>query len=152
MYHRILYLTLISLIISSCSPHNKNENYNAPQGYADSQLVGSWKITAFTSDTPYDWDGNGNAETNIYNNWDACEKDNLYIFAGDKTGSFKINCSVTKPGSWTIIDTKQLIFDVEGVGSQSEKFISMTSDQFKTTTIVMANGKNFTLTKIWSRQ
>jgi hypothetical protein len=140
------------VVIFSCSPHNKNDNFNAPQGYADSQLVGSWKITAYTSDIPYDWDGNGSTETNIYNNWTACEKDNLYTFAPDKTGSFKINCSVTKPGNWAIIDTKELIYDVESIGSQFETFISMTSDQFKTTRNITVPGKIITVTTTWSRQ
>jgi len=152
MLQRISYFVFISILFFSCNKHLKTEANNDPQGYADSQVVGAWRITAFSSDAPYDWDGNGSVETDIYNTWTACEKDNLYTFVGDKTGTFKINCSVTNPGSWEIIATKQLNYYVTGIGAQSERIISMTNNIFKTTiAVTVITGQNFTLTKTWSR-
>lgn len=148
-----LYLILASVILVACNDHLKTDANNDPQGYADSQVVGSWKITAFYSNAPYDWNRDGNIETDIYNTWSACEKDNLYTFVGDKTGTFKISCVITRPGSWTIINTKQLVYQVDGIGAQSEKITYMSSDLFKTTIeVTVITGEDFTITKIWERQ
>ena len=147
-----LYLFVI-LILCSCRQHLKIEANNLPQGFADSQLVGIWKITALTSNAPYDWNGDGTPEMDIYNNWSSCEKDNLYQFIGDKTGTFKLNCNTTRPGNWQIHNTQQLEFNPDGFATVLERFISMTSVEFKTTsTAIVPSGQTYTLTKTWSRQ
>lgn len=150
---RLVSLFIYVFLFASCRDHLKIEANDLPQGYADSQVVGSWKVTAFTADKPYDWNRDGIPETNIYNTWSACQKDNLYSFSPDKTGTFKTDCSTTSAGTWTIIDTKYLEYIIAGLGLESEKFISMTVNQFKTTIdITDANGQNIVLTKTWARQ
>lgn len=148
-----LYIFLLGILLYSCRDHLKIESNNNPQGYADSQVVGDWKITAFVSNAPYDWDGNGTAETNIFETWTSCEKDNLYRFVGDKTGSFKLNCSLTKNGGWQIFNTRELTYTPEGFATEIENIIAMTSNEFKTSRTVGAGiGQTFTVTKTWSRQ
>ena len=154
MYRRILYLLFFGLFFSACNPHLKTEANNLPQGVADSQVVGSWKITAFSSNAPYDWDRNGSTETDIYNLWTACEKDNLYVFVGDKTGTFKINCNVSGNGIWQIYNTEQLGIAFLGQPMEVERFVvgTMTSNQFKTQiTVIVSTGQEFTLIKTWTR-
>jgi len=154
MYRRILYLFAFGLFISACNPHLETEANNLPQGVADSQVVGTWRITAFSSNAPYDWDGNGSTETDIYNLWTACEKDNLYVFVGDKTGIFKINCNLISNGYWQIYDTKHLAIALQGQPAEVERFVvgTMTSNEFKTQiTVVVVSGQTFTLIKTWSR-
>lgn len=153
MYRLFIKSMIFCQILFACKSHLAIENNNGPQGYADSQVVGTWKITAYTSNAPYDWNSDGNAETNIYNNWTACEKDNLYQFMGDKTGMFKLNCSLTAPCNWDIINTLYLYYRIAGQSPDSEKIISMTSVEFKTTKeVTVITGQNFTLTKTWIRQ
>ena len=153
MLRRTLNLLICIFFITSCRDHLKIEANDLPQGYADSQVVGNWKITAFTSDKPYDWNGDGTPEINIYNIWTACQKDNLYSFSADKTATFKTNCSTTHTGTWTIVDTKYLEYIAVGYPLESEKFISMTVNQFKTTIdITDSNGQDIVLTKTWTRQ
>lgn len=153
MCRLFINILLFGQFLFACKGHLANENDNGSQGYADSQVVGSWKITAYTSDSPYDWNGNGSTETNIFNNWTTCEKNTLYQFNPDKTGVFKINCSVTSPGTWQIVNTLYLLYTLTGQSPDSEKIISMTSVQFKTTKdITVSTGQNFTLTKTWTRQ
>ncbi len=133
----------------------KNED---PQGYADSQFVGSWKITALLCDVPYDWNNDGFTERNIYSTWSACERDNLYTFTGDTTsasnkrGTFKINCSVSKTGDWQIVNTKSLAFTPLGLDTELEKVIYMNSVQFQSIRLLTLNGKPATITKTWTRQ
>jgi len=153
MIRSIPLLILCLFVLSGCRDHLKIERNNNPQGYADSQVVGNWKVTAYNSDLPYDWDGNGSVETDIYSTWSACQKDNLYTFVGDKTGTFKLNCSATNPGTWLILNTSILVYTPTGMPSEAETFISMTSVEFKTARKVVAtSGQELTLTKTWSRQ
>jgi len=154
MCHRVVIKAFIFCqFLVACTAHLSDNNNNGQQGYADSQVVGVWKITAYTSSAPYDWNGDGSAETNIFNNWTTCEKDNLYQFNGDKTGIFKITCSLAGPGTWQIINTLYLYYILTGQNPESEKIISMTSVEFKTTReIVISTGQTITLTKTWTRQ
>ena len=153
MKRLILYLFSSLFLITSCRDHLKIEQNNDPQQYADSQFVGSWKIVAITSNIPWDWDNNGTTETNILATQSTCVRDNLYTFVGDKTGTFKLNCSTTKDGSWQIINTQYLNYTPIGLPLEQEKVISMTSIQFQTTTAVtLSNGQNATITKTWARQ
>ena len=151
MNRLILYLLLCFFI--SCNDHLKIEANNDPQGYADSQFVGTWKITAINSDVAWDWNGDGTTETNIFGTLSNCEKDNLYTFVGDKTGTFKLNCSLTKEGSWAVVNTQYLIYTPLNLSPESEKVILMTSVQFRSTlAITLSNGQPATITKTWQRQ
>jgi len=158
MRRLILYLSTTVIFISSCNDHLKIEKNNDPQGYADSQFVGSWKITGVSCDVAYDWNNDGTTERDIYSTWTPCEKDNLFTFTGDtatggyKKGTFKINCSVTKTGVWQIVDTTYLVYVPTGLSAESEKIIDMTSVQFKSILLLTLNGQAATITKTWTRQ
>ena len=164
MRRLILYLFTSVFFITSCNEHLKIEKNNDPQGYADSQFVGSWKITALSSDVAYDWNNDGSPERDIYSTWSPCERDNLYTFTADtamdayKKGTFKINCSVTKPGEWQIIvdtmppKTHNLVYSLSGLGPESEIVINMTSVQFQSALLLTLNGLPATVTKTWTRQ
>jgi len=158
MKRLIPYLLVSIFLIAACKDHLKIEKNNDPQGYADSQFVGSWKIVAVSSDVAYDWNNDGSTERDIYGTWSSCQRDHLFTFTGDtasgayKTGTFKINCSVTKSGVWQIIDTKYLVYTPLGLGTESERVIEMTSVQFKTILLLTLNGQAATITKTWARQ
>ncbi len=153
MYRFYITLLLSSITILACNDHLKIESNNNPQGYADSQVVGLWKITAANSDFPYDWDGNGSPETDIYATWTDCLKNNSFQFFGDKTGIFQLNCNETHNGIWQIYNLRQLEYTPDGMSTEVEKFISMTSNQFKTTrTHTIPGGQTYTITKTWTRQ
>ena len=149
----ILYLFVLVFFISACNGHLKIEKNDDPPGVADSQFVGSWKITAINSDIAWDYDGNGTTETNIFATLSVCEKDNLYTFVGDKTGTFKLSCSLTKNGSWEVINTTYLVYTPFGLSPESEKVVSMTSVQFKSVlAITLSNGQPANITRTWTRQ
>ena len=148
----ILYIFTTALL-SSCNDHLKIEKNNDPQGYADSQFVGTWKITGVSCSIPWDWDGNGTVESNIYAVWSPCQKDNLFTFVGDKTGTFKLNCNTASDGTWQVITTKHLVYTLPGITTESEKVVSMTSIQFSTTIdITLPNSQPAVITRIWTRK
>ena len=158
MKRLVPYLLISIFLVAACNDHLKIEKNNDPQGYADSQFVGSWKIVAVSSDVAYDWNNDGTTERDIYGTWSSCQKDNLFTFTGDtasgsyKTGTFKINCSVTKSGIWQIVDTVYLIYTPLGLGTESERVINMTSVQFQSILLLTLNGQPATVTKTWARQ
>ncbi len=147
------YAIVFALFLFSCTGSLDVNNNNNPQGYADSQVVGVWKITGYSSSQPYDWDGDGRVESNIYNTWTACEKDNLYQFNADKTGLLKLNCSLTSQATWQIINSVYLYYNPIGQTPNTEKIISMASLSFNSTRdLTVSTGQNITVTKIWTRQ
>lgn len=144
----------ISILLLSCtSKIDDNNDINDPQGYADSQFIGTWKVTAAESDVAWDYDNNGTSETNIFLTWTACQKDNLYTFSADKTGIFKLDCNNNKNGSWQVVATQYLNYTPIGLTTESEKVVQMTSVQFKSTlAITLSNGQPANITKTWDRQ
>ena len=163
MRRLILYLVISVFFISSCNDHLKIEKNDDPQGYADSQFVGSWKVTALSCDVAYDWNNDGTTERDIYSTWTSCQRDNLYTFTADtllaakKKGTFKIDCSVTKPGDWQIVfsdnpKSQYLVYTPLGLGPESEQVINMTSVQFQSVLLLTLNGLPATITKTWTRQ
>src|SRR6185503_8488987 len=130
MKRSLLYLFILFFIFS-CNDHLKIEANDDLQGYADSQFVGEWKITAVVSDVSWDYDNNGTPETNIFLTWTNCQRDNLFTFTSDKTGTFKLDCNNTKNGSWQIVSTQYLVYTPLGSSPESEKVVQMTSIQFK---------------------
>jgi hypothetical protein len=152
MLRLILYSIFIGNIAVSCNKIDTDDN-DDPQGYADSQVIGTWKITGLNADAPYDWDGNGVPETNLFPAIPACDKDNLYVFEPDKTGSFKKSCSLTQDGTWEIYQTKHLIITPTSAPAEMEKITAMSSTEFVTSRQVVApSGETFTISKTWSRQ
>jgi len=163
MRRLILYLFISTFFISSCNDHLKIEKNDDPQGYADSQFVGSWKITALSCDVSYDWNNDGITERDIYSTWTSCQRDNLYTFTADtlsaakKKGTFKIDCSVIKSGEWQIVfsdnpKSQSLLYTPLGLSPESEIITDMTSVQFQSVLLLTLNGLPATITKTWTRQ
>jgi Lipocalin-like domain len=150
--NRFLIFFFASAVLFSCQKVEVEKNTD-PQGYADSQIVGSWKIVSISSDKPFDWDGNGAAETDIYNTWSECDKDNLFLFDGTKTGVYKFTCNLTKSGTWNMLDRFRIIIYADGAIPQEELIRTLTSNEFKTSSYVTATGGQiFEISKVWQRQ
>jgi hypothetical protein len=147
-----ILFSLIIILTLSCYKITVDKNNN-DQGYADSQLVGTWKITSLKSDKAHDWNGDGVTETDIYSTFDDCRKDNLYQFMSDKKGIFKISCNTMLDGTWDILDTKILIWIPQGSFTNNEELSNMTSISFNTIRKEqLAPGQIFTITTKWERQ
>lgn len=152
MNRLILFLLPVGLLFFSCRKITVDAN-DDPQGFADSQVVGTWKITGLDADIAHDWDGNGASETDVYSTWLACEKDNLYVFSPDMTGDFKRNCNTLQDGEWEILNTRFLVLSPLTAPTEIERMIAMTAVQFITTKqVVIPSGQTVTLRKTWTRQ
>ncbi len=143
---------ILSVFFSACKRITVDANDN-PQGYADSQVVGTWKITEVNSDKAYDWDGNGTKERDIYATYDECEKNMLYHFLQDKTGLYQLDCNTTKNGTWQILNTLYLLWTPEGNAQRNEKISNMTSNRFYTSrNMQVMLGETYVITSTWERQ
>ena len=147
----LILCLFISILHFSCYRVTTEAN-SLLQGFSVAQIVGTWKITAASSDKAYDWDGNGVTETNMYSTWTDCQRDNLYQFVIDHTGHYKTTCSDSKTGIWLLTGTT-IVWTPDGSGSQYEKIEALTSNMINTTsTIQVPNCEIFVITKVWTRQ
>jgi hypothetical protein len=146
-----LYISLIMLLFClACNKITVERNTN-PQGYADSQMVGTWKVISLKSDKPFDWDGNGTKETDIYSTLSPCDKDNLYQFGPSKTGVYKLTCSTTKSGTWQLSNTYFTVSPGD-TPTQSHRITSMTSISFESQQTVQLGIDILIVYTSWSRQ
>ena len=95
---KIVFAIAVVLVAVACKKDNKNSNM-------DLISSGSWKMTAFTVNPGYDYDGNGTIDTDIYSLYDACEKDDYYSFHTD--GKMEVNegptkCDASDPQAFTV--------------------------------------------------
>ena len=150
----VSFVSLLLLIIFFASCYKVEVEKNAlPQGFSVAQIIGTWKITAVTSDKAFDWDGNGTAETDIYSTYTDCQKDNLHQFNQDYSASFKFSCSDTEAGTWRLDGTITLVWAAAGSPTIFEKIVYLTTDTMKTERIItQANGTSYTVTTTWKFQ
>jgi hypothetical protein len=144
----LFFITVIVTI--SCYKVTVDKNNN-PQGYADSQVVGTWKITSIKSDKPYDWNGDGASETDIFSTYDDCKKNNSYQFFSDKKGNYQLSCNTNRDGTWDILDTKILEWIPQGSFTNQEELDNMTSISFNTIRKEQRAGQVYTITTTWER-
>ena len=89
MRHAILIS--FAFVLFSCSKKSQTKDDTALN---QSILTGNtWKLTASVSDAPYDWDGNGTTETNIYATKTDCKKEYRYRFDTTAKGTFRYDCN-----------------------------------------------------------
>lgn len=147
-------LTLLLYLLTSLSCNKSTvEKNDLPQGFSVSQIIGTWKVTALSSDKAYDWNGDGTLEKDIYNTWSPCEKDNLFQFESSYAGSYKLNCNETKTGTWGLSNTNLLFWAVNGSPNVYETIIYMSTNTMKTEVVTaQSNGQLYTLSKVWKLQ
>ena len=81
-------LALILLLFTiACKKENKENR-------TDLITSGNWKMIGHTIQPGYDYDGDGDIDTDIFPLMDACEKDNSFLFKKD--GTLEINEGATK--------------------------------------------------------
>lgn len=149
----LLLLVFTSIFIFTSCYKIETEANSLPQGFSVSQIIGTWKITGITSDKAYDWDGNGSPESDIYNTWSECKKDNLYQFNSNYSGVYKLDCNSTRDGTWYLNGTTILAWAPVGSSLEFEKIVYLTTDTMKTQTqVTNPNGQVYTIIKVWKLQ
>lgn len=77
-------LTLI-LIVTGCSKNDVVTNTD--------DIIGTWVVTGISSNMPYDWNGDGYTETDIYNSYSYCQRDIVLVFDYNGSGQSRQGCT-----------------------------------------------------------
>lgn len=110
---KLFILLITALFISGCKKDDKS------QSKTDMLTSVQWKMSAFTISPPMDIDLDGIIDSDLYATYDACNKDDYFVFKKD--GTLDINegpsrCSSYDPQvetvNWAFVnDEKEIIID-----------------------------------------
>jgi len=87
----------------ACQKSKKEDAVNTddPKNYTI-KLEGNWKLSAQVSDIPYDWNGDGTTETNMWAVWSSCGRDVGFNFISGGTGTAKFQCEPAREMTWKV--------------------------------------------------
>jgi hypothetical protein len=85
--YSIIVFAVLILIATGC----KKDKDGGRMGIITS---GTWKIIALATEPGYDADGDGDIDSDLFALYDACEKDDYFVFRNN--GSFEVNEGPTK--------------------------------------------------------
>lgn len=131
-------LTLaFALTFSSCSKDDDDQAGTTSKSRTELLVNKSWIMTGATVSPAYDF-GNGET-TNLYGEYDACEKDDFLFYNANLTytgddGASKCDpqASQTWTGTWSISADQQLLTrdgDAHTIASMSETKMVLTNQQ-----------------------
>jgi len=116
-------------------------------------LEGTWFITGIRSDRPYDFNGDGRTETDIYGSYNTCQRDIVIVFNRDGYGRMRQGCNAYwEDISWQLSNNnRQLVIQLPN------DQLNLSSLQFDNYTIrgvdrVVLNGNSFDITYTLQRQ
>ena len=146
-----------SLILNSCK---KKEDEEATPSKA-SMLAGTWKMTAFTCDPPYDLFGTPISDFFVF--FQDCEKDDLLTVKSDKTYTFNegaTKCNTSDPdlkdtGTWLLSsDGKKVTIDSDSGDAEIYDLKSLTSSSMSISMMEYdsLNAKTYTYTQTFAKQ
>jgi hypothetical protein len=108
---------LLALMISGLFAQCKKDKEDEIQlSKTDMLTSGQWRVIAHTSNLAFDWDLDGTSETDLYNAYEPCERDNYLVFKKD--GSYERNEGATKcfsedpqsdTGTWFFVENETKI-------------------------------------------
>lgn len=78
-----LYFTVLVILLTGLSSCNKD----SLKSRKDLLTEGNWIIRGYTDNPGYDFDGDGDNDTNFFVLLDACDKDDFLNFYGDGSGA-----------------------------------------------------------------
>ena len=122
---QMVIVTSLLLFIVACKKDNKNSN-------TDILTNGNWVIAAISIDPPFDIDGDGIVDSDLYQLYEACEKDDYYTFK--KNNKMDINA-----GSLKCDPSDPQVYSVDWQFTDNEKGI-------------MIDGENATLVELSSER
>lgn len=148
----MLFLLAGSFAFASCE---KDEDTKGNK--TDMLTEKNWKMVALTSDPAIDWDGNGTLVTNVFNQFDACEKDDFTIFKKNGIVAFDegpTKCATEDPqtttGLWAFNTDETVLSVTENGETTSWKILELTNSTLKIEYIIDF-GTKYSLTATFKR-
>lgn len=136
---------ILALLITGCTKESiSNDSYD---------LVGTWEVTGIRSDQANDWNGDGYTETDIYGNYDYCQREILLRFDENGSGQTRQGCNASwQYLSWSLTNSNSRL----NIQLPSDD-LNMNLRRFTSNTIegedqVYANGRTYRITYTFSRR
>ena len=149
MYRRILTsfisLSLLVVLISGCSKSDVISNEN--------DLIGTWVVTGISSNIAADWNGDGYTETDIFNNYDYCQRDIALVFDYNGNGQSRQGCnSYWQSMYWQLLNNNQTLnINLQGDDIKLD-LIQFSPSMIRGEDQVYANGQNYIITYTLARR
>ena len=136
--------------ISSCDKDDDDR-----QKTRSELLIGTWVLTSDAYSPAYDYDWDGNTETEIFNRYDACDKDDLTVFNAGGTGTYDegpTKCDQSDPQSipfaWSLTNNDNSLV----VGGDTYNVVQLDQNTLKVSYTFVEGGTTFTNTYTFSRR
>lgn len=140
--------TLLAVILLFSASCKKEEDKQAPK--TDLLTNGQWRMTTYTLSPPLDLDGDGTADADGLATFDACDKDNLFIFKRDGTlvldhGPTKCNSSdpQSENTTWAFVNNETEII----IDGDRATIIELTVSRFRVSLGIGNSTGDITFTK-----
>ncbi len=153
-YFLLLTVITVCLGLHSCK---KEEAEKTPSEL----IIGTWRMTAAVSSPAYDWDGDGNPETDLYGTvfTEQCLRDDDLIFNTNGTLTFNPNILCEGETSadydfvsdWSIPNETQLIITGDGESLTANSF-SINETTFSYSVSETYEGTSYTITYTFTKQ
>ena len=134
---RILLLLLPLAILSGCSKNDIEVN--------PADILGTWMVYDIRSDRPFDWDGDGFYETDIFGNYSFCQQDILLVFEEGGYGQSRQGCNAPWQNMYWQLQGGRLLISLPG-DDLDLYLIQLNSGTIRGQDNVFINGENFTIT------
>jgi hypothetical protein len=148
--NRKIFTTAISLfsllfVFSSCSKRDVISN--------EEDIVGTWAVTGIRSDLPYDWNGDGYTETDIYGSYNSCQRDIALSFESYGSGQSRQGCNASwRAMSWELTNNNRTLRINLPSDDLNLDLTRYTSNTIIGNDLVYLNGRNFEITYTLSRR
>ena|SRR5438128_4911249 len=142
----ILLLASVIFIFSSCTKGNDIINNQA-------DITGTWAVVGISSNIPYDWNGDGYPETDIYGSYNYCQRDIALSFEDNGYGQSRQGCNASWLAmSWQLSNGNRTL----RINLPSDD-LNLNLSRFTTNSIVgednvYVNGRNFIITYTLERR
>lgn len=140
----ITLLSFVAFLLTGCVKESIVQD--------EADLTGTWAVTDIRSDAPYDWDGNGRSETNIYNTYSYCQRDIVLVFDNGGYGQSRQGCDAPwRSLSWNLESGNRLYIQLNGDDLVLDR-LSVNSNTMRGEDRVTVDGRSFIISYTLSRR
>lgn len=148
-------LVLSSLLLFSCSKDDTGKNTKTKTELLTS---GTWKTVAYTINPGIDWNGDGVMISDIFSQFEACEKDDQVTFKGngEVIEDLKTLCEAHAGGTtdtfnWKFSNNETTLTLIYNPGEESSfKIVELTATTLKLSDTYTEDGVSYTDTWTFS--
>ncbi len=153
-FNHFLLATLFAAVLltgTSCKKDDDDSN-----GKSKSELlIGNWVLTSDAYSPAYDYEGNGVKLSEIFQLYDACEKDDLLIFKTGNAGEYNEGSSKCDPSddqaypfTWVLTNNDNTIT----VGGDDYNLVQLNASTLKVAETFIEDGITYTNTYTYARK